>query len=286
MKILITGSAGFIGRHLTSRLQPHHEVFALARQHAPEKHHGAARRVESDLTRPLDRARLPDEIDAVIHLAQSRFYKQFPDRAGDIFEVNVQSTFQLLEYAREAGARCFIFASTGGVYGYGPEKFAETDAVNLSNFYLSSKYSAELLVGSYQQFFRTIIFRFFFVYGPGQEGMLVASLIDKVKHGEAIVIEGETGLRINPIFIDDAVRVFEPALHLQTSAVVNVAGDEIVTIADLVGLIEGVSGSKALVEQRGGREPQSDLVGDNSRMKELLDVHPQITLQEGLRRMS
>ena len=100
--------------------------------------------------------------DTVIHLAQSRHYRQFPERADDIFAVNVKSTFQLLDYARRAGAGRFLHASSGGVFGYSYEKFVETDPVNPLNFYLSSKYCAELMVGNYRDYFLTIVLRFFF----------------------------------------------------------------------------------------------------------------------------
>lgn len=281
MKILITGATGFIGSQLARTLQSRHEIFALARKQPPPDSPTQMQWIEQDLTQPLDYSRLPNRVDAVIHLAQSKFYRQFPERAQDIFAVNIQSTFQLLEYARQAGAECFIFASTGGIYGYSYEKFVETDPVNPLNFYLSSKYSAELLIANYQPFFRTIVFRFFFVYGPGQRGMLIPNLLGKVQRGEPVVIEGNPGLRINPIYVEDAVQVFEPALGLSTSTLFNVAGNEVVTLTDLIELMEEVSGKEASIEHTAAN-PGGDLIGDNRRMKEVLGIHPQISLLAGL----
>src|SRR5689334_14237315 len=123
MKLLVTGAHGFIGNHLIRELQNRHEVFALARKLPPQSTSGPTRWIEQDLNRPLDYARLPQRVDAIIHLAQSEFYKQFPERADDIFNVNTNSTFQLLEYGRKSGAEHFVFTSTVGVYGYGYEKF-------------------------------------------------------------------------------------------------------------------------------------------------------------------
>jgi nucleoside-diphosphate-sugar epimerase len=229
---------------------------------------------------PLDYSRMPGQVDAVIHLAQSKFYREFPTKAEDIFAINIHSTFALLEYARKVGANCFIFASTGGVYGYSYENFAETDPVSPLNFYLSSKYSAELLIANYQQFFRTVVYRFFFVYGPGQKGMLIPSLLDRMQKGETILIEGNPGIRINPIYVADAVRVFEPAFELKYSSLFNVAGDEIVTITDVVSLLEKVVGKQASVEYV-DRRVNGDLIGDNRRMKEVLGILPRVSLFEG-----
>ena len=283
-RLLITGASGFIGRHLVRALAPRHTVFAMVRSADEAPPDAAARPVVQDLARPLDTAALPESVDAVIHLAQSRYYKAFPERADDIFAVNVGGTFRLLDYARRAGARCFVLASSGGVYGTSYERFVETDPVNPLNFYVSSKYSGELLTASYRPFFHTIVFRFFFVYGPGQTGMLVPNLLRQVQDGRQITIQGDPGIRVNPIHVRDAVRVFEPAMALQRSEVFNVAGDETVTVTDLVRLMEQAAGRRADVVHVPS-DAQGDLAGENQRMKDVLDVRPRITLREGLEEM-
>lgn len=284
-RILVTGASGFIGRHLVRTLAGPHTVFALTRTADQKPSDANARPVVQDLARPLEAAALPEAVDTVIHLAQSRHYKDFPERADDIFAVNVGGTFRLLEYARRAGARRFVLASSGGVYGTSYERFVETDPVDPLNFYLSSKYSAELLTASYRPFFHTIVFRFFFVYGPGQTGMLVPGLLRRVQGGRQITIQGDPGIRVNPIHVRDAVRVFEPAMALQRPEVFNVAGDETVTITDLVRLMERAAGRRADVVHVPS-DTRGDLAGDNQRMKNVLDVRPRVTLQEGLEEMA
>lgn len=280
MKILVTGAAGFIGRRVLERLEPEHEIHAVVRR-APD----ASREwIVQDLARRLDTARLPKRIDVVIHLAQSRRYREFPEGAEDVYAVNVGSTFQLLEYARAAGAQSFVLASTGGIYGYSYEALVESSPANPLNFYLTSKYLAESLVANYQAFFHTVLFRFFFVYGAGQEGMLVPSLLEKVRKGDQITIAGRPGQRINPIHVDDAVGAFAPALELNRSDVFNVAGDEIVSVRELVGVIEEATGEPANVRHV-KPEYQGDLVGDNARMKDVLGLRPRLSLLDGIRSM-
>lgn len=101
---------------------------------------------------------------------------------------------------------------------------------------------------------------------------------------EEIIIEGNPGRRINPIYVEDAIMVFESALQLPGSDLINVAGDEVVTVTDLVGLIEKASGGKAVVTHTEARNV-GDIVGANNRMKEVLGVYPQTSLLAGLRRM-
>lgn len=280
MKILLTGAAGFIGRHALARLEDDHDVYPVVRQ-APDE---TREWIVQDLAQPLDLSLLPKRVDAVIHLAQSHRYREFPEGAEDVYAVNVHSTFQLLEYARGAGVRSFILASTGGIYGYSYEALLETDPANPLNFYLTSKHVAESLLVNYQTFFRTVVFRFFFVYGAGQGPMLVPTLIEKVRKGDQISIAGRPGQRINPIHVEDAVEIFHPALELGDSDVFNVAGDEVISIRDLVGVIEEASGEPAHVRHV-DPEHEGDLIGDNSRMKAVLDVAPRISLAEGIRSM-
>jgi len=277
--VLVTGANGFIGRHLLPVLANRYRVVAVARSEGP-----AAQGVEwvvHDLAEPLEGV-LPARADAVVHLAQSRRYRDFPDGAEDVFAINVQSTFRLLEYARRSGTRSFVFTSTGGIYGYSYERFAETDPVDPLNFYFASKYSAELLIANYQRFFPTVVLRLFFVYGPGQRGMLVPTLIDRVERGETIFVDGEPGLQVNPIYVGDAVRVFEPGLAAQAPGLFNVAGDETLTITDLVRVIGEVTGRQPAIEYRPA-DRAGDLIGDNAQMRNVLGVVPRTPLREGLR---
>lgn len=280
MRIVLTGASGFVARHLIPELSSRHEIVALGRPGSEPLENVEWTQV--DLAGPLDRRQLPEQIDAVIHLAQSRRYRDFPGGSDDMFAVNIASTFALLEYARAAGARTFVFTSSGGVYGYSYERFVEEDPVSPLNFYFSSKYSAELLIANYATFFDTVVLRPFFLYGPGQRGMLVPRLSELVLGGEPVVVVGDPGLRINPLHIADGVRVFEPALSLGRSGVFNIAGDEILTMTELVGLIGAVAGRKPEVTHVDSTA-NGDLVGANQQMKQALGVTPQIPLRQGLR---
>jgi UDP-glucose 4-epimerase len=281
MRILVTGAGGFLGRQVVAELGPRHELVALARRPPPPELQDLARWVIADL-RTLDVSTLPDRVDAVVHLAQSSRYREFPAGAEDMFAVNVASTFTLLEYARAASAGAFALASTGGVYGRSPAPVRETDRPRPTSFYFRSKLAAEALLEGYAEQFRTLTFRFFFLYGPGQERMLIPTLAAKVAAGDEIVVEGDPGLRINPIHVADAARVFEPALASEATGTFNVAGDQEVNVTELVGLL-GRALDRSPRVRHSGEHADGDLVADTTRMREELAVRPQVRLAEGLR---
>jgi UDP-glucose 4-epimerase len=281
VRLLVTGATGFVGSHLIEHLAGRHELYAVSRQR-PEGAPQDCTWIEQDL-RAFDPDVLPDRIDGVVHLAQSPRYRDFPDGAADMFAVNVASTSGLLEYARRASARVFVFASTGGVYDYHPHPIRESEQEpRPTTFYFRSKLAAELLVDSYTELFNVVVFRFFFVYGPGQTRMLIPTLIDKVQAGQEIVVEGDQGLRINPIHVDDAILAFEPALDAGVSATINVAGPEGLTITELIGRIGELLGKSPSVTHNQA-QPPGDLVADIGRLRELLGVVPEISPAAGLR---
>jgi nucleoside-diphosphate-sugar epimerase len=285
MDILLTGVTGLIGYSLAHLISLEHHITAITYGPLSANFPSGITSIEQDLTSNLDYAFLPRKINAVIHLAQSLHFREFPDKAEDIFAVNTHSTLRLAEYARKAGADCFILASTGGVYAPSRNKLTEADVISPLSFYASTKYAAELLVSNYSRFMRIIILRFFFVYGPRQRNMLIPNLVDKVKKGLPVTVDGNPGLSINPIFVEDAIRVFKPLLLQPFDGVFNVAGDEVVTMTELIQKIAVACKQDPIIQYN---EPQrsSYLVGDNSRMKNELGVTPSIHLSDGLALMA
>jgi len=278
MRVLATGATGLIGSRVLARLAPGHEVFALARGTGPELE--GVEWIRADLSQPLKPAALPAAIDGVVHLAQSERYRDFPDGALDLFAVNVQSTAALLEYARGAGARSFVLASTGGSYAPSPEPVAEDAPLTTPGPYFRSKRMAELLVENYADELGGAILRFFFVYGPGGK-LLVSRLANSILANEEIVIDGDPGMAMNPIYVDDAAAAVESALGLAEQATINVAGDEVVRVRELVELLAAELGREARIRP-GGPAP-GDLIAATTLMQELLAVSPQWGLDRGLK---
>ena len=284
MNILVTGATGFIGSWLVKRLLSDHVLYCLTRKADLLPVQPQVHPIELDLADAVDVSRLPASMDAIIHLAQSRHFRRFPEHAKDIFQVNTQSTLQLLDYGRQAKIKVFVCASSGGVCGYQPRPIVETDPPELMNFYLASKYAAECLVNAYSDYFATVNLRYFFVYGEGQRDMFMPGLVLRVLHGTPVTIAGKTGVTMNPIHVSDAVEATIRALEVVRQETFNVAGAETTTILDLAELIGPVTGSKPVYSFEPEKGPMA-MVANIEKMKLKLGVNPKVSLKEGLDRL-
>jgi len=284
MKILITGSTGFIGSWLVRRLMLDHELYCVTRKEGSLPAHQQVHAIEQDLAELLDTNRLPASIDAIIHLAQSRHYRRFPERAQDIFQVNTASTARLLDYGREAKVKTFLLASSGGVCGYQPRPIVETDPPAPLNFYLASKYAAECLVNAYADHFTAVTLRYFFVYGEGQRDMFMPSLVGRILDGTPVIIAGKTGVTMNPVHVSDVVEATARALHLQRSDTINVAGPDVVSVFEVAAMIGQLVGKAPVYAHEPDKGPLA-MVASIEKMKLALGVSPRVSLKEGLNRL-
>jgi UDP-glucose 4-epimerase len=278
MRVLVTGATGFVG----SRLVPHllsagHEVVAVVRRREAAVP-GPADVVQVDLAQPLEPDRLP-AADAVIHLAQANV--PFPDAAPELYAVNTAATLGLLDHARRSGARVFVHASSGSVYGAGEARRSEEDSLRGEDFYALTKRHAEQLVGAYAELLVPVVLRLFAPYGPGQRARLIPSLIDRVRDGSAVTLNDGGRPRLTPVYIDDVVDVFVRSLNAEEPVVANVAGDEIASIADLATEIGRLLGREPTFEHV-HRTSAGDVLGDNRRMREAFGVGELVPLATGL----
>jgi len=255
MKILVTGAAGLIGRHLLASLDAHVEVHALSRSAPAER--GNARVIEADLTSSSFERLLPGSIDTIVHLAQSSAYRDFPERALDVFAVNVASTARLLEWGRRAGASRFILASAGG---------AGRDSASPLAYYLATKRSAELLSLGYRSALDVTVLRFHFVYGAGQRStMLVPRLVESVRKGTPIILAGPEGIRITPTHVSDAAAAIRASMQIDGSHVIDVGGPEVLSLKAIATTIGDKVGRAPVFEI--DRQPAADVIADLTEMR-------------------
>jgi len=265
--ILVTGATGLLGSAVVTALAADHEVVAVARR--PPARSAGVEWITHDLRQPVLPDNLPSHIEVVIHLAQAREFRDFPSRAVDIFAVNVASTVLLADWACTAGARTFMVASTGGVYQPGPAPHGEDEAVGgpgAPSFYAASKLAAESLARAYGSHMSVVVFRPFFIYGRGQAaGMLFPRLIDSIRSRRPIVIDGQDGMRFNPIHVSDAAHAVAAALTLEDSCVVNLAGPQVVSLRETAELLAAPLGIEPALDVRPQVAPM-DCIADISAM--------------------
>jgi len=274
MRVLVSGATGFVASHLVPALvREGHDVVALG--HDASRLPAGGENVELDLAA----ARSFPAADAIVHLAQANV--PFPDGAADLFAVNTASTAALLEHARASGAERFVFASSASVYGVGELAFAEDDPPRATDFYSATKIAAERLARAYANLLRVIVLRPVAPFGPGQRNRLVPGLVDRVRNGQPITLNGGGRPRMNPIYVGDVVDAIVLALERDAPQLVNVGGDKVVSIRELAELIGEVVGAEPVFEDGGTAD--GDLVVRNDRLHQLLGRAP-LALREGLER--
>jgi nucleoside-diphosphate-sugar epimerase len=286
MRILITGVNGLLGYDLAKLLckKQSNVVFGLSRSNgiikAENYHH-----IIADLTQNDFEKSLPGPLDAVIHLAQSEKFRDFPSAAMDVFKTNTLSTLKLLNYSQTNGVGKFIYASSGGVYGNKDIGFTEESPVIGSGdlgFYLSTKLCSEILADNYTNYFTVVQLRLFFMYGERQnKTMLIPRLINSVRMGQPIMLNGSEGIRINPIYVADAALAVEKALMLNHSDKINIGGPEDVSIKQIADSIAQKIGKMPVFEHNDIKA--KNLIGDIGKMKRLLS-DPKTNISTGLQK--
>lgn len=286
-KIVITGATGLVGSSLTEVLlnESDYEIYILGRRSKAEWNTNRIHFIEADFTTDWDESTLPQAPDAVIHLSQSEDFRHFPEKAKSIFYVNTLTTLKLISYANAQKAKHFIFASTGGVYGNGPLPFNEEAPVvykKETGFYIGSKFCSEVILQNYFSLLNVIILRFFFVYGKEQKkDMLIPRLVNVIKKGEAITLQGPEGISINPIYVEDAVKAIMASLQLSKSTIINIGGPEVLSLKQIGSIIGNAAGTEPRFIIDETKKP-ADLTGDISKMKQLLST-PQNTFSNAIK---
>lgn len=274
-KVLITGSGGFIGQHLIKALKKEN-VKVIRFDRASNQ----------DVSRAEDFNGLP-KVDIVFHLAAVSGYKSSNENVSLAYRVNVTGTVNVLEYCRKVGAK-LIFPST---YVYDKpytEYKKEADLTNPTTHYSFTKFLGEELCRFYSRVFKvnTLILRLANVYGKGQEKKyLVPMLVDHLKTGKTMTLT-KPEVERNFIYIDDLVEVFIKAAAAKTKAaeVFNVGPNKPTSLAELVRLINKVSGEKLKLTYTGKDRPHEVDKNrfDTSKLKTQLKWQPRVDLEQGL----
>jgi nucleoside-diphosphate-sugar epimerase len=288
MNVLITGANGLLGRNLVNNLSREHQVYAVIRDKGKINFelNKNINLIELNLY-DMDLTYLPEDIDVIYYLAQSNRFREFPDGAKDMFEVNVNAPLKLCEWGMNNAVNQFIYASSGGVYT-NPDKpvkeFFDINANEKHGFYLDSKLSAEILLKNYVQHFESfVIVRPFFMYGIGQnETMLIPRLIHSVKENKEILLSGKEGIKINPIYIDDATESMSKILELKGEYIINIAGEEANSLKGIALTIGKIVGCEPIFKY--SPNMQNDLIADITVMKEEL-MEPTMSIEDGIKKI-
>lgn len=226
MKILVTGSAGFIGMHLSLKLlEIGHEVvnldsvndyydvnLKLARLEILDRkqHYKFIKGNMADKDLVLKTFEL-ERFDAVINLAAQAGVRYSITNPDVYMESNVIGFYNILEACRQFSVGHLIYASSSSVYG-NQEKLpfsTEDDVSHPVSLYAATKKSDELMAYTYSHLYGIPAtgLRFFTVYGPyGRPDMAYYSFTNKLVRGEPITIFNNGDMKRDFTYIDDIVK--------------------------------------------------------------------------------
>ena len=258
-RVLVTGAAGFLGSHLCDRLlEDGHEVVGVdcftdyygralkERNLACTREWDAFELVEADLAEN-GLAGLLDGIDTVFHLAAEPGVRG--GRLATYLRRNVVASKRLLEAAKTAALRRFVYASSSSVYGNAPHQAEDTPVAPLSP-YAVTKVAVEQLAKS--SGVPAVGLRFFTIYGPRQRPDMAFHLfIERCLAGEPIDLIGDGRQVRDFTFVADAVEAtLAAAEHGRPGAIYNVGGGHPVELRYAIALIAELVGGPVSIERR------------------------------------
>lgn len=222
MRFLITGGAGFIGRHLVRRLLDDraNEVAVLDNLRRSQQMRDVdCLFVEGDIRDEAVLAAVMRGVDVVYHLAaQSNVMGACADLEYS-FSTNVVGTVRVLSAAQAAGVRKVVFTSSREVYGDATDlPVAESAPVRPKNAYGASKLAGEEYCRVFSRgSLPVVVLRLANVYGPGDSGRVIPLFVSAVLRGEPILLYGGDQV-IDFLWIEQAVQALIRAVHVNAAA--------------------------------------------------------------------
>jgi nucleoside-diphosphate-sugar epimerase len=206
-------------------------------------------------------------------------------------ESNMTGTLNMLELCRHTGTKKFVVASTSSIYGENPPYPTPETASSSEPLqpYAASKKGAEAMAHAYHHLYGidVTVVRFFTVYGPaGRPDLSIFRFVQWISEGRPVRVNGDGEQSRGFTYIDDIARGVILALQPVGFEIVNLGGHEVITINNLIRLIEEIVGKKADV-QYGPPDP-ADMRSnwaDVSKAGALLGWEPQYNMRAGIEKL-
>jgi UDP-glucose 4-epimerase len=292
MKTVVTGGAGFIGSHVVDRfLADGHDVTVIDNYSTgrPENIAHAAGRltvVEADISVPGTWVAAFEAAEWVIHLAALADIVPSIQNPTSYFRANVDGTFSVLQAARAAGVKRFIYAASSSCYGI-PDTYptAEMAEMRPQYPYALTKLLGEQLVMHWAQVYDVpaASLRFFNVYGPrsrtsGTYGAMFGIFLAQKLAQQPYTIVGDGTQSRDFIYVTDiASAVHAAAASAVSGEIMNVGSGATVSVNRVVDLL---GGEVTNVPKRPGEPDQT--FADISKVKRLLGWSPSVGIEEGI----
>jgi UDP-glucuronate 4-epimerase len=304
-RYLVTGAAGFIASHVARvLLENGHSVVGVdcmddaydvrMKEHRLEdlKRHSSFSFHKMDIADRvvIDSLGAEGPYRAVINLAARAGVRASVADPWVYVDTNITGTVNMLELCKATGTQKYIMASTSSIYGDDapvPTPEIADSSVPLQP-YAASKKGAEAMAHAYHylQDIDVSVVRYFTVYGPtNRPNMAMFRFIKWIVEGQPLKLNGDGTQTRGFTYIDDIAAGTILAEKMVGYEIINLGGHEVISINELIAMIEEITGKQAVIERH--PFPKADMRAnhaDTTKARELLGWEPQISLREGVER--
>ena len=305
MTILVTGSAGFIGFHLSGKLldlgyrvvgidnlNPYYDVGLKKARVDLLNPHENFRFIKGDIQDlpTLQQVFGEHQITRICNLAAQAGVRHSLKDPFSYQKSNIEGFLNLLEMAREFQVENFVYASSSSVYGKNKNNpYSVEDRVdNPISLYAATKKANELMAHAYSHLYDIPCtgLRFFTVYGPwGRPDMALFLFTDAILHDRPINVFNYGDMRRDFTYIDDIVAGTVSAIEQPAPyEIFNLGNSDSTTLMDFIQAIESELGRKAeknMLPMQPGDVAETS--ADITKSKEKLGFSPKTPLKEGIR---
>ena len=305
MKILITGSAGFIGFHLSKFfLNKGYNVIGIDFLNSKSKKIQINRNkilkksktykfLNLDLSKKNICKKKISNINYVFHLAAQPGVRKSMTHVNQCIKSNIISFNNILEFLRYNKIKNLYYASSSSVYGELKKGFNEKySADNLNSNYALSKQLNEKTANLYYREYgiNSIGLRFFSIYGPyGREDMAYYRFCLDILKNKKIFLNGNGNIKRSFTYIDDAISIIYRLFNnfktkKKFNEVFNVGIDENYKISELINIISKNYTSKFKVLKKPTVKADNKLtLNDSKKTQKIISFKPKINLNNGMK---
>ena len=307
MKILVTGSSGFIGFHTCllllknkhyvvgiDNLNDYYDLNLKKSRLKILKKFNNFKFLKKDIeNKNIVKKFKANEIDIIINLAAQAGVRHSHKDPYSYINSNVLGHVNMLELAKKVRAKKFIYASSSSVYGSNKTlPFSTKQRVdNPVSIYAASKKSGELISESYAHLFgiQCIGLRFFTVYGPwGRPDMATFIFTKKIFEGKEIEVFNNGKMKRDFTFINDIIDGIMGAVKLNKKfehRIYNLGNNNPEDLSNFINLIEetiGIKAKKRLLPIQPGDVKET--FAEISESTKDLNFKPKVNIKEGIPR--
>ena len=300
MNILVTGGAGFIGKHLVKFLIENKNNVSILDNfsNSDKKWISKFKKYqikifEGDIRNDEDILKATKDQDLVIHLAAKISVEESIKNPSETFEINVKGTEKVLEICKKNNVKKIIVASSAAVYGEGNEKYKITEQTKLNAIspYGESKIEMEKEIIKFcsNNQINYVILRFFNIYGLDQSmeyAGVITKFLEKIEKSENLIIFGDGTQTRDFVAIEDIINSIHNAMEYTENGTFNIASGEKITIKELAKLMILLS-NKTLgieyVKSKKGDIKYSE--ADIQLAKNYLNYFSKIELKDGIKKL-